>query len=334
MTEFVLLAASLALLLMAARYFVDGISTIAENLGVPKIVIGMTVVAFGTSTPELVVNSISAYQGSTDLAFGNIVGSCLVNVGFVLGLTAMLRPMKVETSLITREIPMLIVSIAAILVLASDRILNADAPNTWQRSDGLMLLLLLFSIFLYYTTRQAIAAGRSDPFIAGVRSEVAHATPKTLWSQIAITVAGFIGVSLGANWTVEYAVTIARSLGVTKTVIGLTLISLGTTLPELATCILAARRGDAEIALGNIVGSNLFNLLCIGGIVSTIRPVTIPAGGHIDLLVMAFLSVILLPIAIRSDRTITRGEGAFLMAVFFAYLGWRILSANHLQGNT
>jgi cation:H+ antiporter len=333
MAEFVLLAASLALLLMAARYFVDGISTIAENLGVPKIVIGMTVVAFGTSTPELVVNSISAYQGSTDLAFGNIVGSCLVNVGFVLGLTALIRPMKVETSLITREIPMLIVSIAAIHLLASDRILNADAPNTWQRSDGLMLLLL-FCIFLYYTTRQAIAAGRSDPFIAGVRSEVAHATPKTLWSQIAITVAGFIGVSIGANWTVEYAVTIARSLGVTETVIGLTVISLGTTLPELATCILAARRGDADIALGNIVGSNLFNLLCIGGIVATIRPVTIPAGGHIDLLVMAFLSVVLLPIAIRSGRTITRGEGAFLMAVFFAYLGWRLLGATHLQGST
>src|SRR6187399_2332206 len=134
MTDFLLLAASLGLLLLAAQYFVDGISTIAENLGAPKIVIGMTVVAFGTSMPELVVNSISAYHGSTDLAFGNIVGSCLVNTGFVLGLTAVIRPMKVEASLITREIPMLIVSAVAVVVLGNDRFLNAEAQDTWRRS--------------------------------------------------------------------------------------------------------------------------------------------------------------------------------------------------------
>ena len=326
MLDFILLAASLGLLLLAARYFVDGISTIAESLGVPKIVIGMTVVAFGTSTPELVVNSLSAYQGSTDLAFGNIVGSCLVNVGFVLALTALIRPLKVEASLITREIPMLIVSVLAIVVLASDRLLNAEPQDAWRRTDGL-ILLLLFCIFLYYTTWQAIAAGKSDAFIAEVRDEVARAAPRTLWIQIMVTVAGFLGVSLGANWTVEYAVSIARGYGISETVIGLTVISLGTTLPELATCILAARRGDADIALGNIVGSNLFNLLCIGGIVSTISPVAIPARGHFDLFVMAFLSIVLLPIAIRSGRTITRGEGAFLMAVFIAYLGWRIAGA-------
>ena len=330
MMDFLLLAASLTLLLLAAKYFVDGISTIAESLGVPKIVIGMTVVAFGTSTPELVVNSLSAYQGATDLAFGNIVGSCLVNVGFVLALTAMIRPMKVEASLITREIPMLIVAVSAIVVLGSDRFLNAEAQDAWRRSDGL-ILLLLFCIFLYYTTRQAIGVGKSDAFIAGVQEEVARTAPKTLWVQIAITLAGFIGVSLGANWTVEFAVAIARGMGISETVIGLTVISLGTTLPELATCILAARRGDADIALGNIVGSNLFNLLCIGGIVSTLRTVTIPAGGHIDMAVMAFLSVVLLPIAIRSDRTITRGEGAFLMATFVAYLGWRVAGASYAQ---
>lgn len=326
MLDFILLAASLGLLLLAAQYFVDGISTIAENFGVPKIVIGMTVVAFGTSTPELVVNSISAYQGATDLAFGNIVGSCLINVGFVLALTALIRPMKVEPSLITREIPMLIVAVAAIVVLGSDRFLNAEAQDAWRRSDG-MILLLLFAIFLYYTTRQAMRAGKTDAFIAEVQVKVERAAPKALWIQILFTVAGFIGVSLGASWTVDYAVAIARGIGVSETLIGLTVISIGTTLPELATCMLAARRGDVDIALGNIVGSNLFNLLCIGGIVSTIRPIPIPNGGHIDLMVMAFLTVILLPIAIRSDRTITRGEGAFLMAVFVAFLGWRILSS-------
>ena len=326
MPDIILLIASLSLLLLAANYFVDGISTIAESLGVPKIVIGMTVVAFGTSTPELVVNSLSAYRGSTDLAFGNIVGSCLLNVGFALALTAMIRPLKVEASLITREIPMLIVSVVAIVVLASDRLLNAEAQDSWRRSDGL-ILLLLFCIFLYYTTRQAIAAGKSDAFISEVRGEVGRSKPKTLSIQLLLTAAGFIGVSLGANWTVEYAVNIARGFGISETIIGLTVISLGTTLPELATCILAARRGDADIALGNIIGSNLFNLLCVGGIVSTIRPVAIPPGGHLDLLVMALLSIVLLPIAIRSNRTITRGEGSLLMVVFIAYLSFRIASA-------
>lgn len=324
--NFLLLAASLALLLVAARFFVDGISTIAERLGVPKIVIGMTMVAFGTSTPELVVNSISAYRGSTDLAFGNIVGSCLVNVGFVLAVTALIRPLKVEPSLITREIPMLILSVAAIVVLANDRLLNGEVQNLWRRSDGLVLLLL-FCVFLYYTVRQAISAGRSDPFIAEVQHEVCRAKARDLLVQTLMTVGGFAGVSLGAQWTVEYAVNIARGLGISEAVIGLTVISLGTTLPELATCILAARRGDADIALGNIVGSNLFNLLCIGGIVSTIRPVPIPAEGQRDLLAMALLSVVLLPIAIRSGRMITRGEGAFLLAIFLAYLGWRVWGA-------
>lgn len=323
---FLLLAASLGLLLVSAKHFVDGISTIAERLGVPKIVIGMTMVAFGTSTPELVVNSISAYRGSTDLAFGNIVGSCLVNVGFVLALTALIRPLKVEPSLITREIPMMILAVATVVVFGNDQFLNGEAGNSWRRGDGLVLLLL-FCVFLYYTVREAISAGPSDPFIAEVRQEVRRTRARDLLMQSLITIAGFGGVTFGAQWTVDYAVAIARTLGLSEAVIGLTVISLGTTLPELATCVLAARRGDADIALGNIVGSNLFNLLCIGGVVSTIRPVPIPREGQGDLLAMTFLSVVLLPIAIRSGRTITRGEGAFLLAAFLGYLGWRIARA-------
>jgi cation:H+ antiporter len=326
MLELLLLLASLALLLAAARFFVDGISGIAAAFGVPPIVIGMTVVAFGTSTPELVVNAMSAYRGSTDLAFGNVVGSCLVNVGFVLAITALIQPLKVEPSLITREIPMLIVAVAALVVLASDQVLNQRGANEWMRSDGI-ILLLLFCIFLYYTARQAITTVRSDAFIAEVREEAADAKPVPPWKQAVFTIGGFVGVSLGAQWTVDNAVLIARGFGVSETIIGLTIISLGTTLPELATCILAARRGNADIALGNVVGSNLFNILGIGGVVSVIRPVPIPASGFADLFVMALLTVVLLPIAIRSQRTITRGEGAVLLVLFGAYLAWRLMQA-------
>lgn len=172
-----------------------------------------------------------------------------------------------------------------------------------------------------------MVAGRSDAFIAEVTDSVAETRPRPLGLQVLAVIGGFAGLSLGAQWTVDCAVAIARGFGVSETVIGLTVVSFGTTLPELAACLLAARRGDADIALGNIIGSNLFNLLCIGGVVASIHPVVIPPGGRLDLLVLAFLSVVLLPIAIRSGRTITRGEGAFLFAVFLAYLGWRISEA-------
>ncbi len=326
MLDFILLAGSLALLLFAANYFVDGISSIAAASGVPPLVIGMTVVAFGTSTPELVVNSLSAFQGSTALAFGNITGSCIVNIGFVLGVTAMIQPMRVEPSLITREIPMMIVGVLAVLIFGSDRLLDSAPIGVWSRTDALALLLF-FAIFLSYTTRQAIAAPKSDAFVSEAREESKRLAKRDLGKQSILALLGLIGVSLGANWTVEYAVNLARLIGLSEAVIGLTVISLGTTLPELATCVLAARRGNPDIALGNVVGSNIFNLLCVGGIVGTIRPVPIPAGGLEDLLVMSFLAIILLPIAIRSQRTITRGEGAFLLLTLIAYLTWRISSS-------
>lgn len=331
MTDAALLLLGLTVLLAGARWFVGGISAIAAAAGVSPLVIGMTVVAFGTSTPELVVNSVSAMKGSTGLAFGNIVGSCIVNIGFVLGLTAIIRPLRVEPSLITREIPMLIVAVAAVLILGSDRLLDSAARDEWRRADGLVLLLL-FSIFLYYTTRQAFSsqvAGGQDAFIGEVKAEVSRQSPqRPLWQEAGFTLLGLAGVTVGAQRTVDSAVAMARGWGISEAVIGLTVISLGTTLPELATCVMAARRGDADIALGNVVGSNLFNLLCIGGLVSVIRPVPVPAaGGALDLAAMALLSIVLLPIAIRSGRTITRGEGALLLVLYAAYMTWRLTEA-------
>ncbi len=324
--DLILLVGALAVLVIAGKYFVSGVSGAAAALGVPQLVIGMTVVAFGTSAPELVVNSLSAWRGSTDLAFGNIVGSCILNVGFVLAITAIIRPLKVEPSLITREIPMLLVAVAAIVVLASDRLIDHTAPDQWGRSDGL-ILLLFFAIFLYYTTRQAVSSRRTDIFIAEVDEEREATRRSPIWRNLFQTLIGLIGLSLGADWTVDKAVVIARHLGVSETIIGLTIVSLGTTLPELTTCIVAARRDNPDIAVGNIVGSNIFNLLCIGGLVSLIRPVPIPEAGHADLVMMTFLSVVLFPIAIRSQRTLTRGEGAFLLFAFVCYFAWRLWTA-------
>jgi len=323
-----LLLAGLAMLLAGARWFVNGVSTIAASLGVPPLVIGLTVVAFGTSTPELVINGLSASRGSTALAFGNIVGSCIVNIGFVLAVTAILQPLRVDASMITREIPMLIVAVSAVLILANDRLLDLADVNRWTRTDG-VILLLFFAIFLYYSTRQALAARNTDQFIAEVESSARPAG--NIKKDILLAAVGLILMSVGADFTVDNAVLLARDLGISEAVIGLTVISIGTTLPELATCVLAARRGDPDIVLGNIVGSNIFNLLCIGGIVAAIAPIEIPEGGSLDLAVMALLTAVLLPIAIRSGRLVTRGEGVFLLTIFVAYLSWRVVGA--LQPN-
>jgi cation:H+ antiporter len=314
-----LFALSLAVLLVGAKYFIDGLAVLAEAAGVPPLIIGMTVVAFGTSTPELVVNTLSAYKGETQLAFGNIVGSCIVNTGFVLAVTALVRPLKVEPSLITREIPMLLVAVSAFLVLAWDGVL--------VRADGL-ILLLLFGVFIYYTAIYSIAnkllAGppHQDAFLEEVagQSQSRKPSPRDYLS----VAAGLAAVSFGADGAVNGATALARSIGLSDAVIGLTVVSLGTTLPELVTCVMAARKGNSDIALGNVVGSNLFNVMAIGGIVAAVAPIGVPGGGSVDLLVMAGLTIVLLPIAIRSGRTVTRGEGAFLLALYVAYLAYRL----------
>ncbi len=325
---FGLLAVGLSVLLLGAKYFVEGMAALAKAFGMSPLIVGMTVVAFGTSTPELVVNALSAYRGETALAFGNIVGSSTLNIGFVLAVTALIRPLKVEPSLITREIPMLCVAVGALLILGSDLRLGGAGPDLFTRGDGL-ILLLLFGIFVYYTAILSIVKNKltgvsADPFMVKVTEKAARQPRKALGRQTIAAVLGLIAVSLGASWTVDGATGVARLIGMSENLIGLTIVSFGTTLPELVTCIVAARRGNAEIALGNVVGSNLFNILAVGGVVSTIQPVAVPAGGHLDLLFMAFLSAVLLPVAIRSGLTITRTEGAFLLVVYLLYMGWRL----------
>jgi len=325
---FGLLAVGLSVLLLGAKYFVEGMAALAKAFGMSPLIVGMTVVAFGTSTPELVVNALSAYRGETALAFGNIVGSSTLNIGFVLAVTALIRPLKVEPSLITREIPMLCVAVGALLILGSDLRLGGAGPDLFTRGDGL-ILLLLFGIFVYYTAIFSIVKNKltgisADPFMVEVTEKAARQPRKALGRQTIAAVLGLIAVSLGASWTVDGATGVARLIGMSENLIGLTIVSFGTTLPELVTCIVAARRGNAEIALGNVVGSNLFNILAVGGVVSTIQPVAVPAGGHLDLLFMAFLSAVLLPVAIRSGLTITRTEGAFLLVVYLLYMGWRL----------
>lgn len=326
MLSLLIFVVGLAVLIGGADLLIRGVSGLAAAAGVPQLVIGLTVVAFGTSTPELVVNVMAASHGQTELAFGNIVGACTVNIGLVLALTALIRPLTVEPSIITRELPMVLLAVAAIVVLSEDSALGTRTADTLDRSDGLALLLF-FSVFLYYTVMQVVLRRSADAFVTEVRQSVAErpAGRHKTWLEIVMLLSGLAGVAVGGRMTVGGAVGIATALGIPEVIIGLTLVSLGTTAPELATCILAARRGQGDIAIGNVVGSNIFNLLFIGGLVATVRPVPIPRGGQLDLLFMAGLSVVLLPIAIRGPRRILRSEAGLLLGLYVGYVLYRTL---------
>lgn len=317
-----LLTIGLILLLAGAKFLVDGVSAIARAAGVSPLVVGLTVVAFGTSTPEVVINGIAAYRGETALAFGNIIGSCAINVGFVLAVTAIICPLAVQPSIITREIPLLLLTVAALVVMSEDMRLTHAAADSLSRADGL-ILLLIFCVFVYSIITQALDKRSADAFVADVVEEERSVKDRATWVDFAMTLGGLIGVAGGGRMTVVGATGIAEAAGIPEHIIGLTIISFGTTLPELATSIIAARKGQSDLAIGNVIGSNIYNLLFIGGMVSTISPIPIPRGGELDLLVMAGLCVALLPIAMR-QRKVTRGEGLVLLMTYLSYVIFRV----------
>jgi cation:H+ antiporter len=326
-----LLLLGLVLLVGGAYVMIRGATALARAFQVPPVVIGLTVVAFGTSAPELVVNSTAAWSGQTQLAFGNIVGSCAINLGWVLAITALVRPIKVERSIISREIPMMLLATASFFVLAADRFLDHAPLDILARGDG-VILLLLFSVFLYYTISNVLLSPKkvrdTDPLVVELKENLERRRELSKTASLALTVGGLIALLAGGRLTVYAAIHVATSLGMPDFLIGLTIISFGTTLPELITGILATRRGEGDIAIGNVVGSNIFNLLFIGGLVALLHPIEVPPGGLADLLMLTFLSALVLPIAIRADRTVTRSEGAFLLLLYLSYLTWRVVHAS------
>jgi cation:H+ antiporter len=325
-----LLLLGLVLLVGGANVMIRGATALATACGVSPLVIGLTIVAFGTSAPELVVNSTAAFAGQPQLAFGNIVGSCAINLGWVLAVTALVRPIKVERSIISREIPMMILATLAFATLAADRFFDKAAADVLTRSNGIVLLLL-FGVFLYYTISSVLLRPkknpRDDPYVEEIVETVERKKTLSMGLSFALTVGGLVALVGGGRLTVYAAVKIATALAIPEFVIGFTIVSFGTTLPELVTGILATRRGEGDIAIGNVVGSNIFNLLFIGGVVSAINPMPVPLGGMTDLLMLITLSVLALPIAIRGERTVTRAEGVFLLCLYFSYLTWRIATS-------
>ena len=311
------LVSGIAFLVIGGDVLVRGAAGLARALGVSTLVVGLTVVAFGTSAPELAVNVLAAVRGQGEISFGNIIGSNIANIGLILGTAALVRPVAVKLKVITREIPFMLLATLAAINLACDGLWNGT-DWSFSRNDGITLLLF-FSIFLYYS----FVAAQEDRAELMERVGEIPATERSVGTLLLITVLGIVMVGLGGEATVRGAVGVAEALGVSKAIIGLTVIAFGTSLPELATSLAAAFREHEDIALGNIVGSNVFNVLFILGITSTIGSVPVPEGGGLDLGVMFALSAALFPLAITNQRKVTRLEGLGLLAAYIGYIYYR-----------
>jgi cation:H+ antiporter len=298
-----LIVVGVALVLFGADKLTEGASALARRLNVPEIIIGLTIVAAGTSAPELFVSLVSALNGTPDMAVGNVVGSNTMNAMLIVGTAALVAPMVISPSTVKKDIPCSVLASILLAVLAFDGFLG--------RFDGIVLLLG-FAAFMAYTLVQS-KAGKDDV--------VKESSP--VWKNILFIVFGLAGLVVGSNLFVDSASDVALSLGISEAVVGLTIVAGGTSLPELATSVVAARKGQSAIAIGNVIGSNVFNILLILGLTSTISPLEIEGITTIDMAVM-LLSVILVWLFSRTRYTVERWEGGLLLVIYIGYLVWLI----------
>ncbi len=317
MNTIVLLIIGLLVLVIAAEFFVRGASGLAARFGISPLVVGLTVVAFGTSAPELAVSLSAVAKGSPDLAVGNVVGSNIFNVLFILGLTALIAPLIVAQKLVRIDIPIMIGAAVLMWALTLDGRLG--------QIEGLVLFtgIVAYVMLAVWTARRESKA---------VRTEYAQANPsqrnKPVWVTLLLLIVGLAGIVLGARWLVQGATGIATSLGVSDLIIGLTIVAAGTSLPEVATSVVAAVRGHRDIAVGNVVGSNIFNVLGILGVTAALAPdglTVAPSVLAFDIPVMLGVSIACLPVLI-SGLGISRSEGAALLAGYIAYTAYLVFN--------
>ncbi|MGD6803081.1 calcium/sodium antiporter [Rossellomorea vietnamensis] len=309
---YLLLISGFILLIKGADLFVDGSSNIARAFHVSPLLIGLTIVALGTSSPEATISIIAALNENTGVALGNVVGSNIINTALVVGVAAFIYPLEVKSETIRKEIPFTLLAGVVLLILVSDITLQEVNENLLSKGDGLVILLF-FGIFLYYifeVARNSREKGKVDS------SEESH----TSWVKNAmITLAGLVGIIFGGDLVVRNATEIALNLGMSQTLAGLTIVAIGTSLPELITSITAAKKKESEIALGNIIGSNIFNILFVLGTTAAIHPLAVNSKITTDIIIMIFLTVILLLFS-RSNYKIGKAEGIFLIIAYVLYM--------------
>ncbi len=307
----------IVLLLAGGIALVHGASQIAGRLGVPPMVVGLTVVAFGTSMPELVVNMIGASRGATELAFGNVVGSNVANLALVLGAAAMIRPIDIQGKLVQRELPLLLLATAVATAMSIDGFLDGTVAMI-SRSDA-VVLLFIFGLFLYITVFDFVRSRTTDPLFVNIMSNPLVASEPVGRFSALIAVAGIVLLYVGGEVTVRHSVELAERLEVSSAIVGLFVVAVGTSMPELVTSIVAAARGESDLALGNIVGSNLFNTLLVLPVSGLLSPVIIPYGGISDLILSLVFAASLIPIFVFGKARLGRAVGAVFLAVYFAW---------------
>ncbi|MBQ3274895.1 calcium/sodium antiporter [Candidatus Saccharibacteria bacterium] len=314
--QILLLIVGFVLLIKVADFFVDGASSTASNFKVSKSLIGLTIVAFGTSAPELAVSIKALASGSTDMVLGNVIGSNILNILLILGLAAVIRPLSIRKDTIRKEIPICILISSLLVVLFLDSQLNSAEINQITRSDGIAILLF-FAIFLYYLISMALHS----------KDKNKREKPKwKLGKSLFFTLLGLAGIVFGSNFVVDSATFLAGAIGISERVIALSVIALGTSLPELVTTVVASRKGENELALGNILGSNIFNICIVLGVpVAIFGSVTPESFAVLDLVALVGSAALLFVFSVTNHK-INRFEGAMMLTIFAAYYATVFLS--------
>ena len=313
--NYILLLVGFVFLIKGADGFVSGASSIAKKFNIPPLIIGLTIVAFGTSAPEAAVSVTAALKGQNDMAIANVVGSNIFNFLVVIGITSMIKPIKVQKSTIIKEFPFVILASFVFSVISHDTRFQDASQNMLSKADG-YILLSLFAIFMYYLIEMAFTSKDNE------QQEEIEEIP--LNKSIIYSILGIIGIIIGGQLVVDSASNIALAWGMSENLVGLTIVSVGTSLPELVTSIVAARKGESDIAIGNAVGSNIFNLLFVLGLSSAIHSIAIHPEVFYDMLIM-ILATILTYIFAITKKCINRWEGTVLFLLYVNYLIYIIM---------
>ncbi|WP_302151822.1 calcium/sodium antiporter [uncultured Alistipes sp.] len=320
--DIILLILGLALILGGANFLTDGSAALAQRFRVPEFIVGLTIVAVGTSTPELVVSVLSAAAGNSDVAIGNVVGSNIFNVFVILGICALIAPLPLTGGNIRRDIPFVTAASVLLLLFTSDRLLGLGQADAIGRIDGIIMLLLYIALIRYTIRAEGRTAVQATPETAAAGRPQRG---KAMWLIVVMIVGGLAGLVFGGELFLRSATAIARALGVSESVIAITLVAGGTSLPELASSVVSLIKGKADMALGNVIGSNIANILLILGLSATINPLTLGGITRIDLLVVLLSSVLLFVSAFTFRRkAVDRWEGFLFLVIYALYIGYLI----------
>lgn len=311
MTYFLFLI-GFVVLIKGADLLIEGSSSVAKRFGISDLVIGMTVVAFGTSAPELVVNVFASFNGNSDLAISNVLGSNIANIFLGLGVACLFGGLVVQRNTVIKEIPLSFLSACVLAFLANDHLIDLTANSALTRIDGLVLLSF-FAVFFYYTVNLALV---------GKEKLVLETELMPVWKAVVFILLGLVGLVFGGEWIVDGAVLIAQKFGMSEALIGLTVVAIGTSLPEIVTCAVSAKKGKKDIAIGNVVGSNMFNVFWVLGLSSVIKPLPFQSSINFDVIthILAALLLFIFVFVANKKHILKRWHGVLFLGLYSVYM--------------